>query len=92
MFRSVIIFCLLASVAAFHNSAVKNVVRKSQTIVKDQEVKDLNLEEMFEVFDKADTTVSSSAIPKGQAGSTFVAKNQVGSSAPLGIANYSLKL
>jgi hypothetical protein len=35
---------------------------------------------MFEVFDKADKTVSSSAIPKGQAGSTFIAKNQIGSS------------
>ena len=39
---------------------------------------------MFEVFDQADKTVSSSAIPKGQAGSTFVAKTQVGSSAPFG--------
>ena len=63
MFRSVIIFCLLASVAAFHNSAVKNVVRKSQTIVKDQEVKDLNLEEMFEVFDKADLFLPSQRNP-----------------------------
>ena len=39
---------------------------------------------MFEVFDKADKTVSSSAIPKGQPGSTFVAKTQVGSSQPFG--------
>lgn len=35
---------------------------------------------MFEVFDNADKTVSSSEIPKGQPGSKFVAKNQVGSS------------
>ena len=39
---------------------------------------------MFEVFDAADKTVSSSAIPKGQPGSKFVAKTQVGSSAPFG--------
>ena len=51
MFRSVIICSLLASIAAFHNVA-KNV-RNSQTIVRaEQEIKDLNLEEMFEVFDK----------------------------------------
>lgn len=47
-------------------------------------MQDLNLEEMFEVFDKADTTISSSEIPKGLAGSKFEPSKQVGSSAPLG--------
>ena len=51
MFRSIIICTILVAVAAF-NPSIKNV-RKSQTIVRDtQEIKDLNLEEMFEVFDK----------------------------------------
>lgn len=48
-----------------------------------QTVKDLNLEEMFEVFDQADSTVPASAIPKGFLGSEFDPKTAVGSSAPL---------
>lgn len=43
------------------------------TETETQTVQDLNLEEMFEVFDKADKTVSSSEIPKGLAGSKFEA-------------------
>lgn len=50
----------------------------------EQSVKDLNLEEMFEVFDEADKKVPASAIPVGQAGSIFDPKKTTGSSAPFG--------
>jgi hypothetical protein len=47
----------------------------------EQTVKDLNLEEMFEVFEEADQKVSTPTSPKK---SSFDAKSMVGSSAPLG--------
>jgi hypothetical protein len=50
----------------------------------EQTVKDLNLDEMFEVFDEADKKIPASAIPVGQPGSIFDPKKTTGSSAPFG--------
>ena len=57
----------------------------------EQTVKDLNLDEMFEVFEAADATISSSAIPKGLLSSEFNAKEAAGVASPLGkISLYSI--
>lgn len=50
----------------------------------EQTVQDLNLDQMFEVFETADQTVPASAIPKGQPGSVFNPKDSFGSSLPFG--------
>ena len=47
----------------------------------EQEVKDLNLEQMFDVFEEADKKVK---LPKGQTYNSFDATKQVGSSSPFG--------
>ena len=73
---------LIASAAAFSASRTAQMT-KSRLCAAEQEIKDLNLDQMFEVFDKADKTISSSAIPAGQPGSKFKAKETVGASAPL---------
>mmetsp|Transcript_403 Transcript_403/g.346 ORF Transcript_403/g.346 Transcript_403/m.346 type:complete len:260 (-) Transcript_403:42-821(-) len=49
-----------------------------------QTVQDLNLDQMFDVFEKADTTIPASSIPKGQPGSVFKPKDAFGSSGPFG--------
>lgn len=125
MFRCVVIVALISLVSGFvhTNGLNRNSLIRRYASSDQQEVQDLNLEEMFDVFEAgtfpcspvifhsliaipitavccysikysrithsftysytADKTVSSSAIPKGQSGSKFDFKKQVGSSAPL---------
>jgi light-harvesting complex I chlorophyll a/b binding protein 1 len=92
-FFAAAIAVLFSSAAAF---SLHNAQRMSTRLHNDEQtVKDLNLEEMFEVFEEADKTVPASAIPKGLAGSSFSAKSMVGSSAPFGFfdpAGYTIDI
>lgn len=83
------IFVLLISLFIATN-AFQSLVSRSRRIsyIRAEEVtqsiQDLNLEDMFEVFEAADSSVPASAIPKGLAGSEFIASKAVGTSEPLG--------
>lgn len=74
----------LALITSASALSTPRAARPSLRLSAEQEIKDLNLDQMFEVFDQADKTISSSAIPAGQPGSKFVAKGMVGSSGPFG--------
>lgn len=82
-------------IAKMHKGRGHMLLRNAENAAEEQTIKDLNLEEMFEVFEEADQKVSSSVIPKGLVGSTFDPKASVGSSAPLGFfdpAGYTIDI
>ena len=76
---SVFLACVVASCTAF--APLRSAVRPSHLFMAEEEVApmDLNLEEMFEVFDEADK-----AAPTPVSVSSFDPKSQVGITAPLG--------
>jgi len=78
MFKLIVVACVLASVSAF---APRAFMRASMPLRAEegQTVQDLNLEEMFEVFEDADKTITDSAVASI---SSFDARKQIGAGAP----------
>ena len=85
MLRTSVLLSVLATCAAFAPRSVSSPSAVARLAAAEQEVKDLDLEEMFEVFEAADSKVSAAEIPKGQLFSPkFDAKSAPGIAAPLG--------
>ena len=85
MIRATVVLSLLASSAAFAPRTRSARPSKGELPAAEQEVRDLDLEDMFQVFDAADAKVSAADIPKGQLFTPrFDARSAVGVSAPLG--------
>jgi hypothetical protein len=81
MFRLAAILSLIVAAKAF--APVRSNMQSVRLFAEKQTVGDLNLEEMFEVFEEADRTVKDAPKSKPAPTSTFNPKNAVGSSAPL---------
>ena len=73
--QSIIVLIAIASLSqAFHMSNIRSNIRsisKLSAAEEEQTVTDLNLEQMFDVFDAAATSIPASVITKGQSGSIF---------------------
>jgi hypothetical protein len=83
MIRATFAALVIASAAAF--SGVARSAARGTRLSAEQEIKDLNLDQMFEVFEAADSKVSKTEIPKGMVfEAKFDAKSQAGASAPFG--------
>jgi light-harvesting complex I chlorophyll a/b binding protein 1 len=84
---ALIVFSLLilqsSDAFSIFKSKACSVCRKS-TSSDEQEIKDLNLDEMFEVFEAADKTIPASAVALPGSAAAFDPKSTVGSSSPLG--------
>lgn len=65
---------VFASVTAFVSKVAPLVSQTTRVYAKDQTVKDLNLEQMFDVFEKADNTVN---IPKKASSGKISAMSKV---------------
>jgi light-harvesting complex I chlorophyll a/b binding protein 1 len=84
-----LLFALLATAAALRPLTLSTSLSTPKSLTRcaaesEQTIQDLNLDQMFEVFEAADAKVPSSAIPKGLLSSEFNPKESVGSSAPFG--------
>ena len=85
MLRTSVLLSVLATCAAFAPRSVSSPSAVARLAAAEQEVKDLDLEEMFEVFEAADSKVSAAEIPKGQLFvPKFDAKSAPGVAAPFG--------
>lgn len=84
MMKSVLLVsnCLLA--ASFLHAPKSSHVLKTSRCADEQEIKDLNLEQMFDVFEEADKKVKVPGSKKASSSSSFNAAKEVGSSSPFG--------
>jgi len=80
---ALVALCACLQVSAF---APRSRAVAARTILSadDQNIKDLNLEEMFDVFEEADKKVSDKSVKMSGSTSSFNAKNEAGISGPFG--------
>ena len=79
MMRLIVTLTSILSVYGFHHS-LPSASKLSKLFADEQEIKDLNLEQMFDVFEEADKKVK---LPSSSS-QNYDATKQIGSSAPFG--------